>query len=64
VTTGDTGAKIGALIGRKRAFAIVRNAPQTFTAIVGIAVLAVILDFVWKRVRDTPASASHATTSS
>ncbi len=29
-----------------------RNAPETFTAIVGIALLSVILDFVWKRVRD------------
>ncbi len=28
-----------------------RNAPQTFVAIVAIAVLAVILDLVWKRVR-------------
>jgi amino acid transporter len=32
-----------------------RNAPETFSAIIGIAVLAVILDFVWKRVRKTPA---------
>ena len=30
----------------------VRNAPETFGAIVGIAVLAVILDLVWKRWRD------------
>ena len=29
-----------------------RNAPETFTAIVGIALLSVILDFVWKRARD------------
>jgi amino acid transporter len=28
-----------------------RNAPQTFTAIVAIAALAVVLDLVWKRVR-------------
>ena len=28
-----------------------RNAPQTFVAIVAIAVLAVVLDVVWKRVR-------------
>ena len=28
-----------------------RNAPQTFTAIVVIAALAVVLDFVWKRAR-------------
>jgi uncharacterized membrane protein YfcA len=31
-----------------------RNAPQTFTAIVAIALLAVVLDLVWKRVRPTP----------
>jgi amino acid transporter len=29
----------------------VRNAPETFAAIVGIAVLAVVLDAVWKRAR-------------
>ena len=29
-----------------------RNAPETFTAIVGIALLSVLLDFVWKRARD------------
>ena len=29
----------------------VRNAPQTFAAIVVVAALAVILDFVWKRAR-------------
>jgi hypothetical protein len=28
-----------------------RNAPETFAAIVGIALLAVVLDAVWKRVR-------------
>jgi hypothetical protein len=28
-----------------------QNAPQTFTAIVVIAALAVVLDVVWKRVR-------------
>jgi amino acid transporter len=28
-----------------------RNAPETFTAIIAIAVLAVVLDFVWKRMR-------------
>ena len=31
-----------------------RNAPQTFTAIVVIAALAVGLDVVWKRVRGEP----------
>jgi amino acid transporter len=28
-----------------------RNAPQTFTAMAGVAALAIVLDFVWKRVR-------------
>jgi hypothetical protein len=32
----------------------VRNAPETFGAIVGIAVLAVVLDLVWKRMRGAP----------
>jgi amino acid transporter len=31
-----------------------RNAPQTFIAIVAIALLAVVLDLIWKRVRGTP----------
>jgi hypothetical protein len=31
-----------------------RNAPETFTAIVAITALAVILDLVWKRVRGSP----------
>jgi hypothetical protein len=31
-----------------------RNAPQTFAAIVIIAALAVLLDFLWKRARPTP----------
>ncbi|MGH3037471.1 MAG: APC family permease [Gaiellaceae bacterium] len=31
-----------------------RNAPETFTAIVAIALLAVVLDLVWKRVRGHP----------
>jgi hypothetical protein len=34
-----------------------RNAPQTFTAIVAIALLAVVLDIVWKRARGTPDAA-------
>ena len=29
-----------------------RNAPETFTAIVGMTLLAVVLDVVWKRMRD------------
>jgi hypothetical protein len=31
-----------------------RNAPETFIAIVAIAALAVLLDLVWKRVRGAP----------
>jgi amino acid transporter len=34
-----------------------RNAPETFSAIVGITALAVALDVVWKRVRHRPAGA-------
>jgi amino acid transporter len=34
------------------AFDTLRNAPETFAAIVGIAALAIVLDLVWKRVRD------------
>ena len=34
------------------------NAPETFAAIIGIAVLAVVLDLVWKHVRRPPAPAS------
>ena len=43
-----------------------RNAPETFVAIVAMTLLAVALDFVWKRVRDragrprTPTSATSA----
>jgi amino acid transporter len=56
-TTGASGAII--LVGIAAtlvvlAFFVVdtfRNAPQTFTAIVAIAALAVALDIVWKRVR-------------
>ena len=38
----------------------VRNAPETFSAILGIVALAVVLDLVWKRVRGpaTPPAAS------
>ena len=32
-----------------------RNAPETFVAIVSMTVLAFVLDLVWKRVRDEPA---------
>jgi amino acid transporter len=37
-----------------------RNAPQTFSAILGIAVLAVVLDLVWKRVREPEPPATAA----
>jgi amino acid transporter len=38
-----------------------QNAPETFTAIVGITALAVVIDLVWKRMRpDTPLAAPQA----
>jgi hypothetical protein len=49
--------------GRVRVFFAVdtlRNAPETFTAIVAIAALAVILDLIWKRVRQEPPPATAA----
>ncbi len=36
----------------------IRNAPETFTAIVAIAALAVVLDLVWKRARNGNSAAS------
>ena len=33
-----------------------RNAPETFAAIVGVALLAVIFDLAWKRMRGIPES--------
>ena len=38
----------------------VRNAPQTFTAIVVVGALAVILDLVWKRARGEPPAGAAA----
>jgi hypothetical protein len=38
-----------------------RNAPETFIAIVAITALAVVLDFIWKRSRRTPAADPGAT---
>jgi hypothetical protein len=35
-----------------------RNAPETFIAIVGITLLSVVLDLVWKRMRGVPQSPS------
>ena len=37
-----------------------RNAPQTFTAMAVVAVLAVILDTIWKRVRGEPPASTAA----
>jgi hypothetical protein len=34
-----------------------RNAPETFVAIVAMTLLAVVLDVVWKRLRDRSAAA-------
>jgi len=39
-----------------------RNAPETFAAIVGIALLAVVLDLVWKRVRGEPPTTAGSAT--
>jgi amino acid transporter len=39
-----------------------RNAPETFGAIVAMTLLAVALDFFWKRVRDRPAGESDELT--
>jgi chromate transport protein ChrA len=63
----EIGAKLGVILVAVAATAVVlvffaidtlRNAPETFVAIVVIALLAVVLDTVWKRVRDaTPTAA-------
>jgi uncharacterized membrane protein YqjE len=37
-----------------------RNAPQTFTAMIVLGVLAVVLDVVWKRVRLSRVTSSDA----
>jgi amino acid transporter len=58
---GETGSNVGivllaiAVTALVLAFFIVdtlRNAPQTFVAIVAIAVVAIVLDAIWTRVRD------------
>jgi hypothetical protein len=41
-----------------------RNAPETFAAIVAMTLLAVTLDIVWKRVRDRQAGASDGAVTS
>jgi amino acid transporter len=59
----ETGAQAAVIVLGMVATAVVlaffaldtlRNAPQTFTAIVAIAALSVLLDVVWKRVRSDP----------
>ena len=63
----DTGSRAWVVLAAIAATAVVlvffavdtlRNAPETFTAIVAIALLSVVLDFVWKRAR-TVESADH-----
>ena len=63
----DTGSRAWVVLAAIAATAVVlvffavdtlRNAPETFTAIVAIALLSVVLDFVWKRAR-TIESADH-----
>jgi amino acid transporter len=67
----DTGANVVIVLAAVAATAIVlvffavdtvRNSPETFGAIVGIAVLAVVLDLVWKRARGPlpPAAGSES----
>jgi hypothetical protein len=41
----------------------IRNAPETFAAIVVITGLAVVLDLVWKRVRPAPETPAQLTSS-
>ena len=41
-----------------------RNAPETFIAIVAIAALAVVVDLVWKHVRSVPPVADEQSVSS
>jgi amino acid transporter len=57
----ETGARVAVVLLGLAATAIVlgffavdtlRNAPETFGAIVGMTLLAVVLDIVWKRIRD------------
>ncbi len=56
----ETGSKAWVILLTMTATAVVlvlfgidtaRNAPQTFTAMIGLVVLAVVLDVVWKRIR-------------
>jgi hypothetical protein len=66
----ETGSKTCVILLTMAATAVVlvlfridtaRNAPQTFGAMIGLVVLAVVLDLVWKRIRarrdETPMTA-------
>ena len=66
----ETGSKAWVILLTMTATAVVlvlfgidtaRNAPQTFIAMIGLVVLAIVLDLVWKRIRarrhETPAAA-------
>jgi amino acid transporter len=64
----EIGARVAVVIAAIGATAIVlvffavdtlRNAPQTFSAIVAITALAVVLDFIWKRVRPSESTAAE-----
>jgi amino acid transporter len=66
----DTGAIAAIVLTAIAATAVVlaffavdtfRNSPETFTAIVAITLLAVALDFIWKRMRGAPAADPSAT---
>jgi amino acid transporter len=67
----DTGSQAGILLAAIAVTAVVlaffavdtlRNAPETFIAIVGITLLSVVLDLVWKRMRgEQPRSSATAT---
>jgi amino acid transporter len=65
----ETGSKAWLIVLTLAATAIVlvlfgvdtaRNAPQTFTAMIALAVLAVVLDLVWKRMRPPEAAVPTA----
>jgi amino acid transporter len=69
----ETGASAAVVIVGIAATAVVlgffavdtlRNAPETFTAIVAMTVLAVVVDLVWKRVRDRTTGESDEGTAS
>ncbi len=62
----DTGSRAAIVLAAIAVTAVVlvffavdtlRNAPETFTAIVAITLLSVVLDLVWKRVRESDAAA-------